>query len=692
MNYRLPLFLPFTFLVLNGNIALKAQEIKLTSANPIVVNYNEVVDFARLSARNIKEASTWYIEEAKASDKRINSLNDSKRTFENTIADLEQARTLLDQAASVYEVISSASPDKAIRDAATAASQDISDFQTQQNLDESLYKAVKAYAQSPAAKNLIGERNYYLKKIITEYERNGFALTPDKRDTLKKINNQIQELSIHFGRNIAQDNPTLTLTESEMNGVPADIRKATQQTDGSYKINVSNPIYIPFMSYAKNAEARKRVYLLKMNVAAPQNETLLAEILRLRAKKATLLGHETYADYATASIMSKNKKAVWDFENNLKTELRPKILSEYKELLDLKSAETGKKEFVIFPYDVSYYTTKLLDEKYKVDEDKVKEYFELQNVIKGLFAVYQRIYNLTFTEDKHPSVWHPDVQAFSVTDNATQKLIGYFYLDLYPRDNKYKHAACFPITAARTTAAGRHLASATLICNFPKPTADQPSLMPHSEVQTLFHEFGHLMHAMVSETELGQLSGTNVVTDFVEAPSQIMENWVWNKQVLSLFAKHYKTGEMIPSELLDKMIASKNATSGLLTLQQIFYGSFDFTLNDGFKISDEQSVSNLVKQIQNSTTLYPYVDGAHFECNFGHLTGYGSQYYGYLWSLVYAQDMFSVFAGDPLSAETGNRFRRTVLAKGGSDDAINLVKNFLGREPDDKAFLKNLGL
>jgi len=669
-----------------------AQNIKLPAGNPLIPSGQEAVDFSRLSPKLIQEATEWYLAEVKTSNTLIGSVAEGNRTFQNTMSVLEQGGTLLDQAASIYEVISSASPDKALRDAANDGTQEISNFMTEQSLNESLYKAVRAYALTADAKALTGERKYYLSKVLRDYEREGFALSPDKRDTLKVLNNKIQDLSLQFRNNIAQDNPTIRFTEAEMAGLPDEFKKEHKQTTGDYLLNVSNPTYIPFMNYSKNTEARKRLYLLKTNVASAQNDGILANLLRLRERKAKLLGKETYADYATESIMSKNKKNVWDFENQLKTDLRPKALTEYKEMLNLKSKETGKAETAIFPYEYMYYTTRLLDEKYKVDEDKVKEYFELQNVIKGLFTVYQRIYNLSFTEDQNPAVWNKDVQAFTVTDNATKKMIGYFYLDLYPRDNKYKHAACFPITAARNTKGGRQLATASLICNFPKPSPSQPSLLTHQEVQTIFHEFGHLMHVMVSETELGALSGTSVATDFVEAPSQIMENWVWNKQVLSLFAKHYKTGQLIPAELLDRMIASKRATSGLLSLQQVFYGTLDFTLNDGFQIAGDQSIPELVGKLQNSITLYPFVQGSHFEASFGHLTNYGSQYYGYLWSLVYAQDMYSVFEADPLSPETGNRFRRMVLAKGGSDDPLNLVRNFLGREPNNKAFLKNLGL
>jgi thimet oligopeptidase len=677
-----------TFLTLS----MQAQEIKACSGNPLEPKYNEVMDFSRLSVQSIQEATEWYKTQVNESNQRILKIKDADRTFENTLIELDGVANLMDKAASTLEVIFSASPDKALRDAATAGYQEITSLASAQSLNESIYLAVKAYSTTKDAAALKGERKFFLDKLLRDYHREGFALSKEKRDTLKMLNDKLSDQSLVFRNNIAQDNPEIVLTAAEMEGMPDDFKQAHKQADGSYKLDASNPSYIPFMSYAKNTEARKKYYLLKMNVGAPKNDILLAEIIKVRTQKARLLGYQTYSEYAVDPIMSKNKKNVWDFENTLKTDLRPKAESEYKELLALKSKVTGKAETIIYPYESAYYTNMLLESKYKVDEEKVKEYLELQNVIKGLFTVYQRIYNLSFIEDKHPSVWNPDVQAFQVTDNSTHKIIGYFYLDLYPRDNKYKHAACFPITDAKKCAEGRQLASASLICNFPKPATGHPSLMTHSDVQTLFHEFGHLMHAMVSETELASFAGTNVVTDFVEAPSQIMENWVWNKSVLSMFAKHYQTGEVIPSELLDRMIASQNATSGLQALQQVLYGTLDFTLNDGFAANDNHSIPDLVKKLQNSITLYPYVEGAHFEASFGHLTGYASQYYGYLWSKVYAQDMFSVFASDPLEPKTGDRFRRMVLAKGGSDDALNLVKNFLGREPNNKAFLKTLGL
>jgi len=274
------------------------------------------------------------------------------------------------------------------------------------------------------------------------------------------------------------------------------------------------------------------------------------------------------------------------------------------------------------------------------------------------------------------------------------KVISAFYVDLHPRDNKYSHAACFPMTAVKLTGNGYQMPTAALECNFPAPTADKPALLPLSDVETYFHEFGHVLHNVLSKSELASYSGTSVARDFVEAPSQMFENWVWNYDVLKMFAKHYKTGEPMPRELFDKIEASKNVGSGIQTSQQIFYGVLDMTYHDGkFNPEGQETTTDVVKKLQNEITLYPYLEGTNFQAAFGHLTGYAAGYYGYLWSLVYAQDMFSVFEKNGImDKETGRRYRDIVLARGGTQKEIEIVKEFLGRDPNPDAFFRSLGL
>jgi thimet oligopeptidase len=273
------------------------------------------------------------------------------------------------------------------------------------------------------------------------------------------------------------------------------------------------------------------------------------------------------------------------------------------------------------------------------------------------------------------------------------KLKGIFYLDLFPRPNKYNHAACFGIKNGKMTSNGYQLPMASLVCNFPEPTADKPSLMPHGQVETFFHEFGHVLHHMVTTADLYSQSGTNVARDFVEAPSQIFENWAWNYDAVKLFAKHYDTREVMPEELFNKMLAAKNVGSGMGAAGQIFYGTYDLTLHDQYDPNGDITTTEVLSELQNDILTMPYTDGTHFQCAFGHLNGYGSSYYGYMWSLVYAQDMFSIFQENGiLDQPTGLRYRNIILAKGSSEEPLDLVIEFLGREPNNEAFLIDLGL
>jgi thimet oligopeptidase len=672
---------------------------KLASGNPLLPEPEQLFDFAKVDTKAITAA-------AMASEKRVDSIiagflqyKNFPRTFANTMSPLDEIYNTLQKAASVYELMSETSTDKGVRD---LSGEMLGKFNTKTDellQNQQLYDAVKAYSTTDEAKNLTGERAFFVKRLLQEFNLNGMGLSISDRDTLKMLNSKLNDLSVQFGKNIAEDKTKVEFYNGkDVTGLPQDFLNGflIPSGTGGYSFDLSTPTYNEFMTDCSNEASRKKMYVAKMNVGGLANEKLLVEIIKLRTRKAQLLGFKTYSQYATSDIMSQNTETVWKFEKGLATDLRPKAQQDLSLMENdkLKDHPGEKTKPVIYPYDWMYYQNMELKNRYNVDAEKVKEYFEMQNTIDGIFTVYQKLYNLSFVEDKNASVWQQDVKAYSVFDNATKQIIGYFYLDLFPRENKYNHFGCFGLTGSKTYPNGKkQMHCAALVCNFPPSTADKPSLLPHSQVVTFFHEFGHLIHCMLSETELAYFAGTNVATDFVEAPSQIMENWVWQKDVLSLFAKHYKTGQVIPDSLLNNMIAARNLNSGLITLQQVFYGTLDFTLNDGYAPKSADDIISKTKELQNSITFYPWVDGTHFAGTFGHLTGYGSKYYGYLWSLVYASDMFSEFQKtSPLDPATGKRYRENVLSKGGSNDAIKLVGNFLGREPNNAAFLKQIGL
>ena len=689
-------FIPLSLLIFFISSLIFAAEgktgTKIEPANPLMLKFNEVIDFSNLTTDNIKEATNAVIEKAKKDLQKIYEVKKEDRDFNNTMLALDDVYNEVGSEFGVIYLMGNVLVDNDVRNEANGSISTFQKFLNDVSLDENLYNAVKDYSQTKEAKDLTGYKKKFVDETVLEFERNGFALSKEKRNELKIIQNKIADLSLAFQKNIAEYKDSLMVDENGIDGLPEDYKNEHRTSNGMYKIDLSYPSYFPFMKYAKSDKARKELYLKYTNRAADKNLDILKDVLIERKKMATLLGYDSYAQYRVEDRMAKTPEAVWNFENGLIDKVKEKAKKDYGELLEVKRNYLNDKSVsVIEPWESSFYNNLLLKKKYDLDQNKLKEYFPLNNVLDGLFQISQHLYGVKFEEIKDAPVWQKDVRAFNVIQDG--KVISRFYLDLYPRANKYSHAASFPMISGKETINGYQMPVAALVCNFPKPTADEPSLMPHSDVKTFFHEFGHVLHAVLTQSKLSSFAGTSVARDFVEAPSQMFENWVWNYDALKLFAKHYKTGEVMPKELFDKMYAAKNVGSGLATLQQIFYGTVDFTYHDKYNPEGSESTTDIVKELQNKITLYPYLKGTHFQAAFGHLMGYSAAYYGYLWAKVYAQDMFSVFEKNGImNAETGKRYRQDILSKGGSEKEIDMVKEFLGREPNDKAFLKSLGL
>ncbi len=667
-------------------------ESKNNPANPLMLKFNQMIDFSNLSSANINEAAEVTIEKAKNDLTKIYNVKKEDRNFDNTMLALDDIYNEVNNVYGVVYLMGNVLVDDDTRKAANEGISSFQKFLTDISLDENLYIAVKDYSKTDEAKNLTGYKKKFVDDTIRDFERNGFALSKEKREELKTIQNKISDLSLLFNKNIAEYKDSLIVDESEIDGLPDDYKNAYRTENGNYKIELSYPSYKPFMKFAKSEKARKELYIKYTNRAADKNLEVLKDVLIERKKMAALLGYDSYARYRVGDRMAKSPEAVWKFENNLAEKVKAKARKDYDELLEVKRDYLNDKTVsVIEPWESSFYDNLLLKQKYDLDQNEVKEYFELNNVLDGFFQISQHLFGVKFEEIKNASVWQKDVRAFNVLQDG--KVISRFYLDLFPRANKFSHAASFPMISGKETINGYQMPVAALVCNFPKPTEDEPSLMPHSDAETFFHEFGHVLHAVLTEAKLSSLAGTSVARDFVEAPSQLLENWVWNYDALKLFAKHYKTGKVMPKELFDKMYAAKNVGSGLSTLQQIFYGTIDFTYHDKYNPEGNESTTDVLKSLQNKITFYPYLEGTHMQAAFGHLMGYSAGYYGYLWALVYAQDMFSVFEKNGImNEEVGKRYRQVILSKGGSEKEINMVEEFLGRPPNDEAYLKSLGL
>jgi len=465
--------------------------------------------------------------------------------------------------------------------------------------------------------------------------------------------------------------------------------------EGRRKVTTKYPHYHPVIKNCKNPETRFKMEKLQQSRCVKENTPRIEELITLRHKKANLLGYPTHAAFVLEKKMAKTPENVKNFVTDLSTKLKALWVKEKQVFLDLKAAEAKELGFefdnTINKEDFWYYATLNEKNNYSVDKEKLREYFPLDTVTTGMLEIYQRLLGLKFTKLEGAQVWHDDVSLYQVDDAASGETIGYFFLDLHPRDGKYGHAAMWDLQAGSLNPAGhRKKAVATMVCNFPKPSSDKPALLEHRQVQTYFHEFGHVMHGICSKTNISNFFGPNTEGDFVEAPSQMLENWVWQEESLKLMSGHYKDGSSIPDQLLKNLVASKTANEGGKSLRQMFFATFDYTVHTR---SRADTVA-LGYEIYKDLLGIEEVEGSNIGANLGHLIGYDAGYYGYMWSLVFSQDMFATrFAKEGiLNPATGMDYRNMILRPGGSQDGMVMLKNFLGREPNQEAFLKSKGL
>jgi thimet oligopeptidase len=626
----------------------------------------------------------------------IVAIPDDKRTFANTIEAIDDLTDRLNTETSLFIFMENVSPDAAVRAQARAADQAVSDWASALGKRADLFRAVKAFADTHPV--LSGEDARLLKFTLRDYRRSGMDLPKDKRDELAKMDQKIDKLSIDFNQNIADDPTVALFTKAELAGVPSNVMDGWPQTKGLYMVHLGERDFTSLATYAANEETRHKAWTLFKRIGGQKNVDVLEQIIRLRAQEAAILGFRSTADFELEVRMAKNPATVAHFYEQLKPIVRKKALVDYAEFLAEKRKLTHDPHAQINPWDQAYIQNALMKEKYAVDSAKVAEYFPADRVIDGLFSVTQHLYGLTFKDvsasgdQNGQPLWAPGVRYYEVHDVDSGKLLGHFYLDLYPRPGKYSHAACWSLVERKRLPDGSiQLPIAALVVNVAKATASHPALLPHDDVETIFHEFGHCLHNLLTLVTTARFSGTNVELDFVEAPSQMFENWVWSPVVLRTFARHYQTGKPIPEQLLKGMIAARNLGSGLMTEHQMYYGIVDqayYSVPDG-KVDTTKIGIDTMEKVE----LYHGVPGTMYQASFEHLIGYDAGYYSYLWSLVFAQDMFQRFEKfGLLNPVAGKYYRRTILAKGGSEDASDMLRDFLGREPQLEPFLRHLGM
>ncbi len=618
------------------------------------------------------------------------AIADEERTFENTIMGYERAFEHYGDALGMSGFLSYVSTDKNFRDAALALQMQMSQYMVDVATRRDIYRAIKAYADTNP--QLEPDQALLLKDMMIGFKNSGMDLSDEDLETFKKLNKEKAQYIIQFDKNVQEYKDHLDVTQEQLQGLGEDYISKLQKTeDGKYRVTLDYPDYVPFMLNSANTQARKELEYKYNRRGGQENVELLEKTLSLRQQIAQLLGYKNHAQLKLENRMAKNPDNVFGFLKDLEKRLKPMAKTEDKNLIAYKNQKQGSKSRTLYPYESGYWATQYKKEHLDLDPEKIKEYFPSDVVIEEMLDLFGHLFGISFELVNIP-VWHEDVKAFKILNQKDGSLVAYFYMDLYPREGKFKHAACFDLVGGQENEDGSYqIPFVAIVANMNKPSADTPSLLKHGEVTTLFHEFGHVLHNALTKARYGAQAGTSVSWDFVETPSQLLERWAWNPQVLKKISKHYKTGEALPQDLIERMLAAKNFGAGGSYLRQNFFAQYDMTLHTKKKTPDTtKTYFSLTKKIRN----LPLTKNTIPQASFGHIMGgYDAGYYGYLWSEVIAEDFFSEFEKQGIfNQQLGMKLRQEVLEKGGTLDEAEMVKNFLGRKEEIGPFLRSIGL
>ena len=660
----------------------------------------EYPPFDKIKTEDYEPAVTEAIAEAERNVEAI-ATNADEPTFENTVEALEKASRRLDRISAIMLNLNECCTNEELQAVVMRLEPLMTRFSMKVMTDERLYRRVKQ-VESGEQKMENGERRTLLENTLKGFVRHGVALPEKEREEFKRNAEELSELQVRFGQNALGDlnEWTLHLTrEADLDGLPQAVRDAaaeearSRNTEG-WVFTLSAPSYVPFMTYSTRRDLREQMYRAYGSIGGRGNERDNNEVIRrivaLRARQAHLLGYDTYCDYVLEDRMVQSLANLRRFMQELKEAVLPAARRDLEEVGKVAAAQSQP---TLMPWDFSHYSELLKRQRYDLDSELLRPYFPLEAVREGIFGLYGRLYGLRFEPAPDIPVYHEDVRVYRVSrlgvGNGTAVAMGILYLDMHPRPSKRSGAWMTEFRGQY----GSVRPQIQVVCNFSKPTADAPALLRFSEVETFMHEMGHAMHGMLSEVQYESLSGTNVKRDFVEMPSQVMENWCYEPAFLATFARHWQTGEVLPTEYVDKIRAAQNHMAGWLCLRQLNLGMTDIafhTVPDGTAVGKAEEVEAAAME-----NLLPRVDGCCTATNFSHIFGggYASGYYGYKWAEVLDADIFSRFKADGIfNADTAEAFRREILSRGGTEHPAVLFRNFMGRDPDNQALLRRMGL
>lgn len=622
------------------------------------------------------------------------SVPDGRRSFDNTVLPLDEIGNVFNQTSGQFGFLSQVSANEQLRNVAHKQEERLSVFAAGLGFREDIDRALKAYATRAELEALPDDARRLLEFALRDYRRNGLDLNKETRDELQSLQERLVGLGIEFRKKIDDYQDHIEVSREELDGLPDAYieRLGTVEADGAlrYRVGLDYPELHPFLDAAHDGERRRELFHKNHNKAADTNIDILEEALGVRSSMATLLGFESWAAYALEIKMAKQADAVLEFLEDLESQLQSKLAADLARLSQQQERRTGIAGRIGIS-DWRYYTNQVIQEEYQVDPFEVAAYFPLDAVLDGMFRVYEELVGVKFVRrpDVVASAWHEDAQPFDIVDPSSGEALARFYMDLYPRPGKFGHAAAFTLRGGRRLSDDAYQRPVSaIVANFTKPTESSPSLLRHTEVVTLFHEFGHILHQTLTTSDYTRFSGTRVERDFVEAPSQMLEHWCWQPDMLSSFSRHHETGDPLPASLIGRMIEAKHTSSAIATLRQVYFSRLDLAYHS----EPGRSTDEIAREL-HPITGFPFPEDTHFQAGFGHLFGYDAGYYGYLWSRVFGDDMFTRFEEPGASVSTvGAEYRQHILEPGGTADADQLIHRFLGREPNADAFLRELGL
>ena len=672
--------------------------------NILLNNFNtkhNTAPFSKIKNDDFKPAFITAIKEAKEEIQKIIE-NPNPPTFKNTIEALSFSGAKLDRISSIFFNLNSAETNDELQQIAQEISPLLSEFSNDITLNKDFFNRIKEVYENQNSFSSNTEQQTLLEKYYKNFVRNGANLSDKEKEKLREIDKQLAKLKLDFSQHVLADSNAFELLitdEKELEGLPKSAKEsakvlAEQKNKKGWLITLDYPSYIPVMTYANNRELRKELSIAfgkrGFQNNKNNNEKIVLEIANLRHQRANLLGYKTHADFVLEERMAENPNKVNQFLQDLLLKAKPAAKKEFEKIKQIAQKEDIQD---IKKWDVSYYSEKLKQQELNLDQEQLKPYFPLENVLQGVFKVAEKLYGLNFTESNEIDTYHKDVKTYEVTDDKGN-FIAVFYADFFPRKGKRQGAWMTSYKNQWKKDGINSRPHISIVCNFTKPTSNKPSLLTFNEVTTLFHEFGHALHGMLANTTYPNLSGTNVYWDFVELPSQILENWAYEKETLELFAKHYQTGETIPMELIEKIKKSANFLEGLATMRQLSFGLLDMEWH-GKNPQNYQSVKEVENTIFSETNFYPDVPENAMSTAFSHIFpgGYSSGYYSYKWAEVLDADAFAYFKENGIfNKEIAQKFKDIILSKGGTEKPMKLYKKFRGKEPGVDALLKRAGL